>query len=556
MDHIEHSTGHEWAFKSDVAYDFDDDDLFLQKITVGARAAKRDETVRSTACNWGVLSEVWSGSGGPVWLTQGGGDQAAFYSFDNFFRGQTPGPVGGYYYSGNLIQGYNQFGQFATNIHDIWNSEDNANNSSGWVPAADRAGVIPGTPFLPSEIQKVTQRNENLYVMLNFGNNNPIFGGIRLNGNIGVRYVGMRTTSLGNIGVPTAAQAGVDENYDVRCAAQQDENGNPIPPSGVCKLTPAQYANLQTFANGATTPNLAVTNYHYFLPSLNLKFGLTRDLIFRLAASRVLTQPSLGDIRNFLQTSYDADSGQLSATAGNPYLKPATADQFDATIEWYFARVGSLTVDAFYKNVKNFFYSEVMPRTITNNGVTDTIYVRGPANYSGSGKIKGVEVAYQQTFDFLPGFLSGLGVNANYTYLNSKGLPNSFLNNGAPVTASTIPTGRLPLEQLSKHNVNVQLFYEKGPVSLRAAYNWRSKFLLTDADVIYPYYPIFNAATGQLDASAFYSLSKNIKIGVQAVNLTDEVTKTEQMFTTNGLMGPRSYFMNDRRYSFIMRANF
>lgn len=553
MDHIEHSTGHEWAFKGDVAYDFDDDDLFLQKITVGVRAAKRDETVRSSTYNWGVLSEVWSGGGGPVWLSQAGGDQAAFYSFDNFFRGQTPGPVGGYYYSGDLIQGYDQFGQFATNIHDIWNTLDKANQSGGWVPLADRAGVVPGTPFLPSEIQKVTQRHEDAYLMLNFGNDNPIFGGIRLKGNIGVRYVGLRTTSLGNLGVPTAAAIGVDEDQATRCAANA---ANPNPPSGLCKLTAEQYADLQKFATGETSPNLAITDRHYFLPSVNLKFGLTRDLILRLAGSRTLAPPSLGDIRNFLQTGYDADSGQISATAGNPYLKPATADEFDVSLEWYFARVGSLTVDAFYKNINNFFYSSVVPRDVTSGGVTETIYVRGPANYTGSGKIKGVEVNYQQTFDFLPGFLSGLGVNANYTYLNSKGLPNSFLNNGAPVTASTIPTGRLPLEQLSKHNVNVQLFYEKGPVSLRAAYNWRSRFLLTDADVIYPYYPIFNAATGQLDASAFYSLTKNIKIGVQAVNLTNEVTKTEQMFTTSGLLGPRSYFMNDRRYSFIMRANF
>jgi hypothetical protein len=74
--------------------------------------------------------------------------------------------------------------------------------------------------------------------------------------------------------------------------------------------------------------------------------------------------------------------------------------------------------------------------------------------------------------------------------------------------------------------------------------------------VIFPFDPIFNEATGQLDASAFFSVTKNIKIGVQGVNLTNEVTKTSQMFTVSGLTGPRSYFMNDRRYSFIVRGTF
>jgi len=205
--------------------------------------------------------------------------------------------------------------------------------------------------------------------------------------------------------------------------------------------------------------------------------------------------------------------------------------------------------------VKNFFYSSVFDRDVTSNGVTETVKVRGPANYNKSGWIRGFEVSYQQTYDFLPGLLRGLGTNLNFTFLQSRGVPNSALNNGNPVTTSTIAKGNLPLEQLSKYNANATVFYEKGPISLRAAYNWRSKFLLTSSDVIFPYTPIFNAATGQLDASIFLSLTKNVKVGVQGVNLTNEVTKTLQQFTVDGQLAPRSYFMNDRRFSFILRGN-
>jgi TonB-dependent receptor len=285
-----------------------------------------------------------------------------------------------------------------------------------------------------------------------------------------------------------------------------------------------------------------------------LKFGLSRDVLIRFAASKVMTRPDLGYIRPSFGASYQSNTNSILFQVGNPRLKPATAWQFDLTGEWYFARVGSLTVDVFYKTVKNFFYQSTINRSFTNNGVTENIDVRGPANFNGSGKIKGVEVAFQRTFDFLPGIFSGFGVAANYSYIKSRGLPNNYLGSSG-VDPNGI-AGNLPLEQLSKHNVNATLFYEKGRISLRAAYNWRSRFLLTSADVIYPYYPIYNEATGQLDASAFFNITKNVKIGVQGVNLLNEVTKTSQQFTLDGMSGPRSYFMNDRRYSIILRGNF
>ena len=107
-------------------------------------------------------------------------------------------------------------------------------------------------------------------------------------------------------------------------------------------------------------------------------------------------------------------------------------------------------------------------------------------------------------------------------------MPNSFLNTGSAVT-NTPPTGvsgNLPLSQLSKHTFNIEPFYEKGRVSIRAAYNWRSKFLVTESDVIFPYFPIFQKAYGTLDASAFYSITPKIKFGVQAQNLTNEPFRT------------------------------
>jgi TonB-dependent receptor len=572
MDHAEHSTGHEYAFRGDIAYDINQDIPFLKRAKFGARFADRDETVRYTTYNWGVISEIWSGSQ-PVTFAQSGLSNASFFSFPNFFRGATPGPVGGYYYNGDLIKGYNQAASYFQSLNNIWRTTNGAGNSF-WLPLAQRPGAVPGTMFLPSEIQPTDQQDREAYAMLNFGQDDPVFGNVRIDGNIGLRYVSSDVTSVGAFQIPTQQGLGVNQAFNDtvdpvtgaviqgRCSPRVPVGAPPgTPPSvptGVCQVGAAAYAQLQQFATGTAFADIARNHYHYFLPSFNVKFGLSRDLLLRFAASRVMARPDLQNIRNFVTVGTDTSNGfRLQATAGNPYLKPALANTFDASLEWYFARVGSLTFNAFYKDVKNFFYSSIVQRDVTNNGVTEPLFIRGPANFPGHGKIKGFEIAYQQTFDFLPSFLSGLGVNANYTYIQSKGLPNSYLSGGLP--ASTSPNGvpgNLPLEQLSKHNVNVTAFYEKGPISLRVAYNWRSRFLLTSADVIFPYAPIFNEATGQLDASLFVTLRKGIKVGVQGVNLLNEVTKTSQQFTLAGLTGPRSYFVNDRRYAIILRGDF
>ncbi|MEO9130331.1 MAG: TonB-dependent receptor [Sphingomonas sp.] len=559
MDHLERSTGHEVSVKGDVVYNFNDDGSFLKRFKFGARYADREQTVRYTSYNWGVLSEVWGGHDAKSVSFAQVPTNSSLYQFDNFFRGATGGPPAAYYYNGNLINDYAGASQFFQNVGSTW-SVTNGSGNSTWTPAAGRAGVIAGTPYLPSEIQPVSQKTGDAYMMLSFGRDEPLFAGIKLDGNIGLRFVADQVKTSGTIGAPTAQQLGVQDAYDVRCAVPNPLPAPPAPPfvqTGVCANGKANYLLLQQFAspNGQSVISNTVNRYSYFLPSLNLKFGLSKDMLIRFAASKVLTRPDMADLRNYIGIGVASDGVTLTSTAGNPYLKPARAWQFDLTYEWYFAHVGQLTIDAFYKDVAGFFYQNQFIRPITSNGVTLGTLVRGPDNYAGHGKIKGVEVAYQQTFDFLPWIFNGLGTQLSYTYLQSKGLPNSFLNGGSPSSVSNVQPGNLPLEQLSKHNVNATAFFEKGPISLRAAYTWRSRFLLTASDVIFPYFPIYNEAEGHLDASAFLSITKKIKIGVQAVNLTNTVTKTLQQYNVAGDLGPRSYFISDRRFSFILRGS-
>jgi TonB-dependent receptor len=556
MDHMEHSRGHEWAFRGDVAYNFLDDSNFLKQVKFGARYADREQHIKYTTYNWGSLSEVW---GSAVFMDQVGGANISPYEWDNFFRGDTAPPPVANYYNGNLTSGYDDAVAF---IQTIQAQAASQGFNGSWNPLALRAGVVSGTPFLPSEIQDVSQETTNAYMMLRFGKDEPIFGDVRLDGNIGARWVSDDLSSVGAIGVPSQQALGVDQPYAVTCAPRVPPPGAPpgfpTTPGGVCVLGPQGYAALQQWATGITPPDTARNDNTYWLPSLNLKFGIGRDLIFRLAYSKNLARPSLADIRNF-RTFSISSTGQINANSGNPYLESITSNNFDASLEWYFGGngVGLLTLNGFIKNIHNYIFNNTVAEDITSNGITERVFVRGPQNFTGTGKVRGFEVSYNQVYDFLPGILSGFGLSANYTYLKSSGIPNSYLNGGNPTNQSPIGVaGNLPLAQLSKHNINIQPFYEKGPVSIRVAYNWRSKFLLTESDVIFPYMPIYNDKTGQLDASAFYSIADWLKVGVQATNLTNEVTKTLQQFTLDGKLGPRSYFMNDRRFAFIVRGSF
>jgi TonB-dependent receptor len=201
---------------------------------------------------------------------------------------------------------------------------------------------------------------------------------------------------------------------------------------------------------------------------------------------------------------------------------------------------------------------------VTNNGVTYSAVVTTPINARQDGHVSGAELSYQQAFTFLPGPLAGFGVNTNFTYIESTGVKQNTLSETDPEVSagnvSTIDTSKLPLQGLSKENVNAEVFYEKYGISARVAYNWRSEFLLTPRDVIVPFQPIMQAAAGTLDASVFYEIHKGIKIGVQGVNLLNTVFETKAVIGQNPngsfVEAGRSWFMEDRRLTAILRATF
>ena len=262
-----------------------------------------------------------------------------------------------------------------------------------------------------------------------------------------------------------------------------------------------------------------------------------------------------------------------TASAGNPNLKPITADNLDLSLENYFASVGSLTFDIFYKKFYDYIQFGQYEQDFTNNGVTRTVRVNGPVNADGAS-IKGFEVAYQRFFDFLPAPFDGLGIQANYTHVADSGVNNSNLTtvsgdggtnvNGGGVAQAAGVINPHALEGLSEDAYNLVGMYEKGPWAVRLAYNWRSKFLVTALDCCVGV-PIFQDDYGQLDGSLRYKVNDHVELNISGSNLTgSDTVLVGQVFgdiagvtpNANAVFVPNAWFKNDRRLQVGIRLRY
>ncbi len=313
--------------------------------------------------------------------------------------------------------------------------------------------------------------------------------GLRIDGNVGLRVVHTRGSLVGN--VPTYAD---------------DGNGN---------LTQNGYRPLNR-----------QSEYTDWLPSANLRAHLTDDLQLRLSASKTLTRPDF----NNLSPSVTVVPASGLANSGNPDLVPLRSNNLDASLEYYFGDSSSLYVAGFYRKVKGFLSSSATAGVVIDG---NTYTLTQPVN-GGNGTIKGLEIGYTQFFDFLPGLLSGLGLQANYTHVKS-------------VSPSPLAGETLPLPNLSPNSYNIVAMYEKGPVSARVAYNYRSTYYsgLAYLNGGLGVASNFRKGYGWLDASASIDVTSQVALTFEGSNLTR--TKSVTYFGNPLQPNGRSY--DDRQFT-------
>ena len=293
---------------------------------------------------------------------------------------------------------------------------------------------------------------------------------------------------------------------------------------------------------------------------------------------------SLTTVNSAASTSAPAVNtfGGWTATFGNPDLKPVTSHNFDLTEEWYPKPGTAVHIDAFYKSIDNWLefnnVSRLWPLVYSTGTVNTPINYQTYTNSSQRTTINGVELGAHTYFDMLPGPLKGFGLDANYTFIDSKNPGDVYYDiNG-------LPHNDAPVAGLSRYNYNAALLYDYRWWSARLAYNWRSEFLLSTntngANGSYTYYsantpsttncqspaattcqnikialPVYSAPYGQLDFGVTLRPSEHFYASFQVANLTNTIVKS----TWGGYPGgqyPRNWFISDRHFNLTLGYKF
>ena len=439
-------------WRVDVTYEFDRD--WLETIQVGARTYRQDRRDRSRYL--GTASQ----RGDPI-ADHGGG--VTHPAEGDFLSGlglsvpaNTPTP--------------NR--EFLTRALETITPE----GTFGWQ--GHTAESIANFPDFSLPFNEDLNHNDDgnaIYAMVTFAGE---LGNTPYTGNFGVRYVDNSTGSKGEISEP------IDIDYS-----------DPTAPNII--TSPPTFTEV-------------THDYTETLPSLNLRFDPTDDIVVRVAAAKVLTRPRFLD----LSPRQTVQARNRTTRGGNGTLDPTTAVQFDLAVEWYFDDYSIASVGLFTKDIEAFVQQEQTPTPWP--GIIDpetnqplVLVAFRPLN-TGKSDLVGIELAFQRTFaDLLPAPWDGLGIITNYTYIDSG---SDFLNE--------LTGAAYGIPGLSENTINFTLFYEKGPWIGRVSYNYRDDFNDSIADG--QGHPKFVDSYDQWDASFGYAVNDNISIMLEGINLTDE----------------------------------
>ena len=248
--------------------------------------------------------------------------------------------------------------------------------------------------------------------------------------------------------------------------------------------------------------------YTDLFPSAQIKYQLDDATDVRVAGSRAIGRPNFSD----LAPSVSGLPGDPATTVmiGNPSLRPEYSWNLDLLGERFLARAGILSAGVFYKSVSNFIFVHSIPgyRVAPYNDGPN--YRAGQPENGSAGTLLGVEAAWNQRLDFLPGILSGLGFDLNGTLTTSW---------------ARIDDRRVRLPRQAPALANTALVYEKGPIELRAAWVYQAANIVSYGD------GTSNPATGdqyfyahgQIDASIEWTPFHDTEIELEGTNLNDAV---------------------------------
>ena len=294
-----------------------------------------------------------------------------------------------------------------------------------------------------------------------------------------------------------------------------------------CEFTSMHYSGYQDSAIGYdnaivyTLPLEMYRSFFFPLPMVLGRYAFDKYLDARLSYTHSFARPDWLDL--VPTRVFTNDDGQERVDQGNPDLKPTQAHNVDASIEYYPNSQDMFSFGAFYKKMEDYifntyeFYENAINSPYANSGAISSgsheplqAYTKENGNYA---DLAGCELSVMQRFFFLPGFLSGFGINANYCFTWSQTLIPGLSE------YTTLP-GQ------SNHVGNVALFYEKYGLSARVALNIQSPYIYELDSYINPTgqvvpLPNYCDTHAQIDCSLSQRISSHVTAMISFNDIND-----------------------------------
>jgi len=258
-------------------------------------------------------------------------------------------------------------------------------------------------------------------------------------------------------------------------------------------------------------PTTGSSSYTDWMPGIVFRYQATEAFVVRGGWTNTIGRPAyvqLVPFRIFEFEPNDDDELEGELTEGNPGLDRLQSSNLDLSLEYYLEAGGILAAGLFSKQIENPIYSrtEVFEDYDFEGRTFAELAVTRPENAE-DGELLGLELSYQQQFIGLPAPWNSFGTSINYTYTDSE---------------ATVfdRDDKLPFFLQSDHVGNVAVYWERSGFEARLAWTYRSEYLEEVGGDFNE--DLYIDSRDQLDFKASYTISANLDIFLEVLNITDE----------------------------------
>ncbi len=248
------------------------------------------------------------------------------------------------------------------------------------------------------------------------------------------------------------------------------------------------YQGPDPYNNYAHVVDTAIAYHPYWLPDLLVRFKPLDWFDVRLAYTNTVSYPDYAALAPIIIVNTAANTIQNNEGLG---LSPMRSANYDAYFSAYDNTIGLFTAGAFLKQIKNLIYQyNIVPNAAnvvlyypnvpgepkpSKTGITVTEYYNSPYTSNNYG----MELDWQTHFWYLPGPLTGLVLNANFTHIFSK---TQYKTQYTPSTRGATPVDTFyyaPLIDQPDDIINLTVGYDYMGFSIRVSSIYSTQIFAT-----------------------------------------------------------------------------